>query len=221
MYIVIAGAGRVGGEMATALAADGHDVVVIDRSQATLDLLGKSFNGLTLLGEAYDVDVLGEAGLPDAAVFCAMTDDDNTNLMAAEVAKVVYGVPRVLARLQDPAREKSYDALGIPHLSTTQLIASVAMERVLSPDFQPHVTFRGGPVEVIEFVLSTSAHGMSVADLEKEGELRVAAVSRGTTTFVPTPHSALEGGDLVVAAITREHREDIHHLVGDRHGGRK
>ena len=213
MYIVIAGAGRVGGELATSMAAEGHDVVVIDRSQATLDLLGKGFNGLTLLGEAYDVDTLAGARVAQASVFCAMTDDDNTNLMAAEVAKVVYGVPRVIARLQDPAREKSYEALGIPHVSTTQIIASVVMEKVLSPDFQPYVSLGGGPVEVIQFVLSDAAGGVSVAEVEVDGEFRVAAVVRGRDTFVPSPTTGLRRGDVIVAAVRRGYRDDIRHLV--------
>lgn len=215
MYIVIAGAGRVGGRLATDLADRGHDVVVIDRDAHALDDLGKAFNGIAILGEAYDVDTLEEGRTSRADVFCAMTDDDNTNLMAAEVAKAVYGVERVLARLHDPAREESYRALGIPYISTTNLIASVALERVVSEEFAVHVTFSGGEVEIVEFTLAPAAEGKTVNDIEIEGGLRVAAIRRDGVTVIPADDTELSPGDLVVAAAHSGVRSQIDELVGD------
>lgn len=203
----------MGGRLAVDLADEGHDVVVIEKRPDAIDLLGKSFNGVSIAGEAYDVDVLAEAGLERADAFCAMTDDDNTNLMAVEVAKAVYEVPRVLARLQDPAREESYRALDIPYISTTNLITSVAMETILSSDFAVHVPFSTGEIDVVEFELSPAAGGSSVTDLEIEGELRVAAIRRDGRTLIPTDHTELRGGDLVVAAAHREIRPKIEQFI--------
>lgn len=213
MYIVIAGAGRVGSRLASDLAGDRHDVVVIDRRPGALDDLGKSFNGMAIVGEAYDVDVLAEANLGRADVFCAMTNDDNTNLMAAEVAKVVYDVPRVIARLQDPAREDSYRALGIPYISTTNLIAKVAFETITSEEFAVHVTFDTGDIEIVEFTLCDRVEGMSVAELEVAGRLRVAAIRRGERTLIPSPEDPLSPGDLIVAAARDSVRKEIRDLV--------
>lgn len=213
MYIVIAGAGRVGGRLAADLADRGHDVVVIDRDAHALDNLGKAFNGIAILGEAYDVDTLEEARTSRAHVFCAMTDDDNTNLMAAEVVKAVYGVERVLARLHDPAREESYRALGIPYISTTNLIASVALERIISEEFAVHVTFNGGNVEIVEFTMAPAAKGKTVEDLEVEGGLRVAAIRRNGVTVIPANTAELAPGDLVVAAAHHGVRPRIEGLV--------
>jgi trk system potassium uptake protein TrkA len=213
MYIVIAGAGRVGGRLATDLAEAGNDVVVIDNRGDALDALGRDFNGISITGEAYDVDILKEAQLGRADVFCAMTDDDNTNLMAVEVAKAVYDVPRVVARLHDPAREESYRALGIPHISTTALIASVAYESIVSEEFAVHVTFSGGDVEVIEFNLSEGVEGMTVADLQVDRELRVAAIRRGDRTIVPTESERLRAGDLIVAAAHHGVRRQIERFI--------
>lgn len=215
MYIVIAGAGRVGGRLATDLANLGHDVVVIDHSADTLEALGISFNGMALQGMAYDVDVLAEARLAQADVFCAMTDDDNTNLMAAEVAKAVYGVERVIARLHDPARERSYEALGIPYISTTNLISAVAMERVLSEEFDIHIAFSRGEIEVVEFTLGGKADGMTVGTFEIDGALRVAAIRRNNETIVPNYSTELETGDLVVAAVHHGVRPEIEPFLGE------
>ena len=213
MYVVIAGAGRVGGQLASDLAALGHDVVVIDNHPDALDVLGKSFNGMAIQGEAYDVDVMAEARITSADVFCAMTDDDNTNLMAAEVAKVVYGVERVLARLHDPAREGSYRALGIPYISATNLLATVALERIVYEEFAVHIAFHGGDVEVVEFTLAEEADGKTVVDLEIEGQLRVAAIRRGNQTLIPTDATTLQAGDLVVAAAHEGVRGRIDAMV--------
>ena len=215
MYIVIAGAGRVGGRLAADLTEAGHDVVVVDNNPEALDNLGKAFNGIAISGEAYDVDVLAEAQLARADVFCAMTDDDNTNLMAAEVAKAVYDVPRVVARLHDPAREDSYRALGIPHISTTNLIAAVAFETIVSDEFAVHIAFSSGEVEVIEFTLSDGVLGMSVSDLEIEGRLRVAAIRRDGKTLIPSGPDPLSPGDLVVASARDGVRGEIEELVED------
>lgn len=208
MYVVIAGAGRVGGRLATQLAEEGHDVVVVDHRTDALDDLGKGFNGLALQGEAYDVDVLEQADLANADFFCAVTDDDNINLMAAEVAKAVFGVRRVLCRLQDPAREDSYRALGIPYISTTKLIAAVILERITSAEFDLHVTFESGDVDVVEFTVGEAADGMMVSELEIEGALRVAAIRRGRSTLVAGGDTRVAQGDLLVAAA--------HHGVRDR-----
>ncbi len=209
MHVVIAGAGRVGGSLAEALADDGHDVVVVDNRLAALEDLGKSFNGIAVQGEAFDVRTLREAAIDETDVFAAMTDSDNINLMAVEVAKAVFDVPRVLARLHDPAREDSYRALGIPYVSTTALIASVVYERIVSEEFAVHVTFSGGDVEVVEFVLGSEVAGLKVGELEISEALRVAAVSRDNQTIIPTSAFVLAPGDLVVAAT----KEGIRHQI--------
>lgn len=213
MYVVIAGAGRVGGRLATELADEGHDVVVVDHRADVLDALGKGFDGLALQGEAYDVDVLEQADLANADFFCAVTDDDNINLMAAEVAKAVFGVRRVLCRLQDPAREDSYRALGIPYISTTKLISSVILERITSAEFDLHVTFESGDVDVVEFTVGEAADGMMVSELEIDGALRVAAIRRGRSTVVPGDDTRVEKGDLLVAAAHHGVRSRIERLV--------
>lgn len=209
MHIVIAGAGRVGGSLAETLADDGHDVVVIDNRVAALEKLGKSFNGITVIGQAFDVGTLRDASIEGTDVFAAMTNSDNVNLMAVEVAKAVFGVPRVLARLLDPARGDSYRALGIPYVSTTALIAKVVHERIVAEEFAVHVTFGGGDVEVVEFVLDEKAEGLRVRDLELKGGLRVAALKRGQKTMIPNDDFPLLPGDLVVAGASEGTRHQI------------
>lgn len=200
MHVIIAGAGRVGSTIAEWLAEDGHDVSMIDNRPEAIEALGKAFNGATYHGLAYDVEVLESIGLGPDDVFLAVTDSDNANLMAVEVAKTVFGVQQAIARLYDPSREESYRALGVHHVTGTKLIANVLYEQVVEREFAYHVTFAGGDVEIIEFVLSSEADGITVDQIEVNNKLRVAAVRRGAHTFIPGRRFQLATGDLVVAS---------------------
>lgn len=213
MHVVIAGCGRVGSQLAQWLADAGHDVAVIDRRRQALDTLGKSFNGAVVEGLAYDVDVLREAGIESTDVFVAVTDSDNANLMAVEVARHVFGVTRTLARLYDPAREHAYRALDVKHVTGTKLIANVIFEQILAEEFQYHVTFEEGDVEIVEFVLSPEIAGLTVRDLQVRDRLRVAAVRRADHTFIPGDDFELKPGDLVVAAAREGTRGRIRKYI--------
>lgn len=213
MRVVIAGCGRVGSHLAARLADDGHDVVVIDNRQDALDTLGKGFNGVALRGEAYDVTVLQTAELSDAAVFVAVTDSDNANLMAVEVAKRVFSVPRAIARLFDPGRERAYRATGVQFVTGTSLMANVFYEQIVGEEFAYHVSFADGDVEIVEFTLTDTIPELRVGDLEIRNRLRIAAVRRGDETYIPGARFALEPGDLVVAAAREGVRSRIDHYL--------
>jgi len=207
--IVIAGCGRVGSDLADRLATVGHDVSIIDSDQRALDRLGSAFNGTTHRGAAYDVDVLRAAGIEHANVLVAVTSSDNANLMAVEVATAVFSVPRALARLDDPARVQAYRALDINYVPASRIVANVVFEAVIDEEFRFHMTFSDGDVEVVEMVIGPQSRDLTVAELESDGELRVAALRRGRHTIIPTSESGLEPGDLVVGAIRAGVRERI------------
>lgn len=213
MHVVIAGSGRVGTSLAHALIEDGHDVTVIDKSQAAIDSLGKSFDGATIVGAAYDVDVLRAAGLQPEDVFVASTGSDNANMMAVEIARRVFKVERAIARLYDPAREQAYRVLGIQHVTATKLITNILREQIIDEEFVYHVAFDDGDVEVVEFTLGKQAAGLKIEDLEVRNKLRVAAVRRGTVTVIPTRRFTFEPGDLVVAAAREGVKRRIDRFV--------
>ncbi|HEX9854515.1 MAG TPA: NAD-binding protein [Acidimicrobiia bacterium] len=210
MRIVIAGCGRVGSELGLTLSEEGHDVSIIDSDESRLRALGSTFNGATHVGLAYDVSVLRDAGIESADAFLAVTSSDNANLMAVEVAKSVFGVPKSIARLDDPARAKAYRTLNVTYVTGAQLVSKVIHEQIVDEEFRYHVTFGGGDVEVIEMEMGANAEGLPVKQLESPNMLRVAAVRRGSTTFVPDAEFALHAGDLVVAAARAGARRKLH-----------
>jgi trk system potassium uptake protein TrkA len=113
MKIIIMGCGRLGAHLARRLDREGHNVTIIDRSTDSFARLGSEFHGTMVFGTGIDEDILRRAGIEQADAFVAVSNGDNTNAMAAEIAKLVFKVPRVVARLVDPVREDTYHALGL------------------------------------------------------------------------------------------------------------
>jgi trk system potassium uptake protein TrkA len=200
MQIVIAGCGRVGSDLAKSLSEDGHDVSVIAADHERLARLGDSFNGRTEVGPPYDVQTLRNVDIEFADAFVAVTPNDNANLMAVQVAKKVFSVPRTIARLDDPARADSYRALDVDYVAGAHLIARVIKEQIVEVEFNYHVTFSSGDVEIVEMRIGSRGGGVSVSDFEVDGRLRVAAVRREGRTYIPQDDFVLAAGDLVVAA---------------------
>ncbi len=121
MRVIILGAGRVGARLAQQLDAAGQDVTIIDRNQDSFARLGPDYGGAMVLGTGIDEDVLRKAGIEQADAFVAVTNGDNTNAMAAQIAQLVFKVPHVVARLYDPIREETYRTLGLETVSPTNI----------------------------------------------------------------------------------------------------
>jgi trk system potassium uptake protein TrkA len=119
MKVIVLGCGRLGAYLARQLASRGHEVTVIDQDATSLERLGDDFPGRTVVGTGIDEDVLRQAGIEGCQAFIAVTNWDNTNVMAAQVAREIFGVPRVICRLYDPLREEFYRSLGLETICPT------------------------------------------------------------------------------------------------------
>lgn len=124
MRVVILGCGRSGAYLARKLSGEGHEVTVIDRSSEAFRRLGPDFAGNLVVGTGIDEDVLRQAGIEQADAFVAVTNGDNTNVMAAQVAKEIFGVRRVVCRIYDPLRAEIYRDLGLETICPTLLGAN-------------------------------------------------------------------------------------------------
>lgn len=127
MRVVILGCGRVGAEVANRLDREGHEVTIIDRNSDQFRRLDQEFNGTAVVGTGIDQDVLRRAGIEQADVFIALTNGDNTNAMAAQIAKHIFNVPRVVARIYDPVREETYSKLGLETYCPTVIGVSTVL----------------------------------------------------------------------------------------------
>ena len=132
MKVVIMGCGRVGAQLASLLDADGHEVIVVDNDTNSFKRLPHDFVGTALLGNGLDEEVLKKAGIEEADAFVAVTQGDNRNVMAAQIAKHIFNVPKVVCRIYDPLRQELYDMLGLEAISPTTIFAQILRERVES-----------------------------------------------------------------------------------------
>lgn len=121
MQIIVVGCGKVGSQFAKMMSEEGHDIVVVDSNLDNFKMLGPNFRGLTVLGVPIDEDVLKEAGIESAEGLAAVTPDDNINMMACQVAKEVFNVPRIFCRIQDPVREQVFYQFGVHTICPTDM----------------------------------------------------------------------------------------------------
>jgi trk system potassium uptake protein TrkA len=132
MKVVIMGCGRVGARVASLLDHNGHDVTVIDSEPSAFRRLSDEFGGDTIIGTGIDEDVLRQAGIEEADAFIAVSNGDNRNIMAAQVARMIFDVPRIILRIYDPVREDTYRRLGLTTVCPTTTISALILEQVIS-----------------------------------------------------------------------------------------
>jgi trk system potassium uptake protein TrkA len=130
MKVIIMGCGRVGARLAALLDEDGHKVTILDIDTYSFRRLPPSFGGTALFGNGTDEETLKRAGIEDVEVFIAVTQGDNRNAMACQIAKHIFKVPRVVCRIYDPLREEMYNALGLETLSPTKIFAQLMREKI-------------------------------------------------------------------------------------------
>ncbi len=213
MHIIIAGCGRVGSELAKLLSSEGHNVVVIDKSQASFERLSNTFNGVTLVGNGYDPDVLKAAGIEKADAFCAVTNGDNTNIMASQVAKKIFKVPKVIARVYDPRRADIYRTLGLDIISGTILFAAMIRDKIIESRFSSYL-IETGELGVIEIDIEDKFKGKLVEEINIPGEFLVTAVVKKKQTVIPGPKTVLEKGDKVMAVVKTTSLDKIRQKFG-------
>ena len=202
MNIIVVGCGRVGSQLATMLSIEGHNVVVIDRDESAFRRLGGTFNGVTIRGLGFDEETLEQAGIREADALAATTDLDNTNLMTCEVARKIFGVNHVVARLYNPVRERTYQQLDLDYVCGTTLVAESLVEKVKAG--HGHHLNSIEDIEVIEFQAGPAMEGERVSDVEIARRFRIFSVVRGRAAHVPDGDMELHEGDIVFASVKDE-----------------
>lgn len=200
MYVIIVGCGRVGSELAKLLTNEGHNVVIIDRNQDSFDRLGNTFNGLSLVGNGFDLVLLRQAGIEKTDAFCAVTNGDNTNLISAQVAKKIFKVPKVIARVYDPRRANIYRALGMDILSGTILFASMIRDKIVESRFSSYL-IETKDLGVIEIEVKENLIGKTIQDVNIPQEFLVVALRRLEGILIPEPKTALKAKDILMAVV--------------------
>lgn len=197
MKVIIMGCGRVGEQLGRLMVDEGHEVAVIDSDPSALARLGLDFKGRRIRGVGFDRSTLLEAGIERADAFAATSSSDNANIVAARIARNIFRVPRVVARLYDPRRAEIYRRLGLLTISSTTWAAERIRELILHAELDPRFTFGHGEVCVVSIETPPQLIGRMVKDLIVPGEVNVAAITRQGQAFIPLSGTEFHDGDMI------------------------
>jgi len=197
VHIVIMGCGRVGSTIAHILEDQGHSVAVIDQDPDAFRKLHGGFKGQRITGIGFDRHVLVEAGIERADAFAAVSSGDNSNVIAARVARESFGVRRVVARIYDPRRAEVYQRLGIPTVATVRWTADQMLRRLLPVGTEPLWRDPTGTIVLADVAYSGDWLGEKVRALEDAARARIAYISRLGEAILPTPGTVLQEGDVL------------------------
>jgi trk system potassium uptake protein TrkA len=211
VHFVIMGCGRVGATLAHSLEEHGHTVAVVDQNPDAFRRLGSHFEGTTVTGVGFDRDTLKEARVEEAYAFAAVSSGDNSNILAARVARETFGVANVVARIYDPKRAEVYQRLGIPTVATVRWTANQMLRRLLPQGTAGEYRDASGSLMLGEVAVDVAWVGRRIGDLEEAADCRVAYLTRLGEGILPTPSTVYQEGDLVhvmmraddVAAVER------------------
>ncbi len=209
MHVVIMGCGRVGSALAKTLEGLGHSVAVIDRDPAAFRRLSADFTGIKVTGVGFDRDTLSEAGIERAHAFAAVSNGDNSNIIAARVARETFGIENVVARIYDARRAEVYQKLGIPSVATVRWTADQVARRLLPEGLLTEWRDPSGHVVLAEVAYSPEWVGHRLRDLEEAADARVVMLTRLGEGVVPHARTVVQEGDLLHVVMADERRDAV------------
>jgi len=203
MKILIVGCGRVGAELAHSVAGRGHDVTIVDGNSDAFDKLGPDFKGRTVHGFGFDRAVLERAGIQTADGFAATTSSDNANIIAAKIARDIFHVPNVVARIYNPSRRELYERLGLQTVASSSWGAQRIEQLLTHPGLLDVELLGHGEVKVIEVQVPPAWVGLSMERI-LDGPAIVFSVTRSGRAFVPRPGDRFQAGDLAYISLASD-----------------
>ncbi|NTW08606.1 MAG: NAD(P)-binding domain-containing protein [Anaerolineaceae bacterium] len=214
MKIIIIGCGRVGSGLAKLLSNRGHQVTMIDSDPDAFERLGKAFKGKTVVGIGFDRQAMLDAGIEKADAFAAVTASDEANAVAARIAKNVFRVPRVAARIYDPRKADIYRRLGMQTISPVALGISRMAELLSFTNLAISESVGSGEVNMVDIEIPPMLVGHKVEEITIPREVHIVALSRGGKTFLPLSVAVFEEGDIVHLAVLATSQDRLKDLVG-------
>ena len=207
MHIVIIGCGRLGSTLARELSDEGHDIAIIDRDRERLNVLGSGFNGQRINGIEFDNDHLIEAGIGKADVFLAMTPDDNINITGALIAKKIYSIPRIIARVCYPNRKYIYEKLEIETISPTRLGAQILKSRIITNSLDV-IASLDRDYEIIE-VPVLKEKTSTVGEIENKYSCIISGILKNENIILPDKNQPVSHGDKIICTINKKDRDRL------------
>ena len=215
MHVVIMGCGRVGSALAERLEDAGHTVAIVDQDAEAFERMPYGFKGDTVVGVGFDRDALRSAGIERADAFAAVSSGDNSNIVAARVARETFGVPNVVARIYDPRRAEVYQRLGIPTVASVQWTTNQMMRRILPMGAAEEWRDATGTAVLAEVHINDGWYGRRVQELAEASGARIALITRLGQGLIPDRDTIFQDGDVVHAIFGVADRAKVEGAFAD------
>lgn len=214
MKTIIMGYGRIGSQVGKLLTEQQHDVTIIDHDADADGRLGPNFKGRIIRGLGFDQKVLIQAGIEEAEAFVAASHSDNANIVSARIARNIFHVPRVVARLFDPIRAEIYQRLGLTTISPNNWGAERILQVLTHSDLDVWETFGRGEVSLVHLEVPPLLIGRTVNQLNVSGEVMVASITRNEQAFIPIIGTVFQDGDLLNLVVLSSAMERLEEMLG-------
>ena len=209
MHYVIMGCGRVGSSLARSLERRSYTVAVIDVSVDAFRRLGPEFQGRTVKGVGFDREVLLASGIETASGFAAVSNGDNSNILAARVVRENFGIDNVVARIYDQGRAEVYERLGIPTVATVRWTANQVLRRLVPVGSEAVWIDPASTVRLIEVPVHTGWVGRTILSIEESVRTPIPALTRFGSATVTSDQTVLQDGDIVYAMVESVRVADV------------
>lgn len=214
MKTIIMGYGRIGSQVGKLLTEQQHDVTIIDHDADADGRLGPNFRGRIIRGLGFDQNVLIQAGIQEAEAFIAASHSDNANIVSARIARNIFHVPRVVARLFDPIRAEIYQRLGLITISPNNWGAERIIQLLTHSELDVWDSFGRGEVSLVHLDTPPQLIGRTVNQLNVPGELLVASITRNEQAFIPTTGTVFQDGDMLNLVVLSSAMQRLEAMLG-------
>lgn len=207
------GCGRVGSTLARSLEDRNHTVSVIDNEPDSFRRLGPDFNGDKVTGYGFDQEVLKKAGIRRADAFAAVSSGDNSNIIAARVARETFGIQQVVARIYDPGRAEVYQRLGVTTVATVKWTADQVLRRILPAGAEPDFRDPSGTIRLDQIPVTETWIGHRTVEFQMQSKSRIAWIDRLGEGMLPARDSVLQEGDLLHLVMREENAAHAYKIL--------
>lgn len=214
MNVIVVGIGFMGAGLVRRLSRQGFDVTAVDRSRAALDALDATCTVNKVCGVGFDRAVLEEAGITRASALVSCMGSDEANIVVAHVARSMFRVPRVIARLHDLSKAETYRRLDIQTISPNAWGISRICELLTYQQLDGIYDVGSGEVRLVRADIPPLLDGATVREITAVGEVQIVSVSRDNETFIPTQGTVLADGDIIYAAVATSASRKFKQMLG-------
>ena len=212
MYVIIVGAGKVGYYLSKTLVREGHEVLVMEKDRKQADALTEELGEIVMHGDGCEIRTMTEAGMGRANVVVAVTGDDEDNLVICQMAKRKFGVPRTIARVNDPKNEELFKELGIDQtVSSTRIIFNLLEQQIETDQIIPLAALKKGDIEIVEGEVTPESPlaGQKIGQIDLPKNTLIISVIREGHAMIPHADTKLREGDSVITMIKADTEKEL------------